>query len=127
MKYPPMYRVSTKGVKGIVIFLSNFVCLVFYRLSWLSTEKYKICDILKTAPLRAKRSKIWAGRGGGVFSANRVLLTVKCSRSVWGHSVHLRFLATFISKMVGCRAKWTENSGLGDISDIYAYGRYLTL
>ncbi len=29
-----------------------------------------------------------------VFSVYRVILTVKCSSSVWGHSVHLSYSAT---------------------------------
>ncbi len=48
----------------------------------------KMCDILKTAGHTAKRIKIWDSR---VLSVCKVLLTVKASRSVRGHSVHFHF------------------------------------
>ena len=34
------------------------------------------------------------GRKFGPRGPYKVVLTVKCSRSVWGHSVHIRFLPT---------------------------------
>ncbi len=41
-----------------------------------------MCDILKTADRRAKRTKIWAS--GEVFTVYEVPLNVKCSS--WGSS-----------------------------------------
>ena len=50
--------------------------------------------ISKTASRRAKWTKF--GHQGQVLSVYRVLLTVKCSRSAWGHSVHFRFFADLV-------------------------------
>ncbi len=58
------------------------------RLTWESIENYKKCDISGTAGRRAKRTKIWAS--GVCISIYMVLL--KCSSSVWGHSLHFRIL-----------------------------------
>ena len=61
----------------------------FGRLTWESMGNYKSCDILGTNRRRAKRTKFRPlGQICGVY---RVLLTVKCSSSVWGHSVDFRF------------------------------------
>ncbi len=39
------------------------------------------------------------------WNFNELLLTLKCLRSIWGHSVHFRFSKTCIAKMAGRRAK----------------------
>ncbi len=64
-----------------------------------------MCDILNTVR-RAKRSKIWASRVSRVY---RVLLTVKRSRSDWGHSVRFRIPQLYVLKTAG-RAKRTNTA-----------------
>ena len=62
--------------------------------------------ISKMAGRRAKRIKV--GPRGWVFSVHRVLLTLKCLRSFWGHWIHFDFRKTSISKTAGRRAKQSE-------------------
>ncbi len=55
-------------------------------------RNYKTCHILETLVVEQNGSKF--GPHGKVFSLYKVLLTVKCSSSVWGYSMHFRFLTT---------------------------------
>ncbi len=47
--------------------------------------------ISKRADYIAKRTKIWPSEVLGVYM---LLLTVKCSRSFWGHSMHMMLIST---------------------------------
>ena len=70
--------------------------------------------ISEMANRRAKRTKLWVS--GVSIKCIKVLLTVECSSSVWGHSVHFRFSGDLISRKqvvleqngpkLGLRGKW---------------------
>ena len=64
-----------------------------FKFSLGSSGAFPIIDDLvshKRLVVEQNRPKI--GPQAYVFSVYGVLLTVKCSNSVWGHSVHFRFL-----------------------------------
>ncbi len=50
---------------------------------------------------REKRTKLWTS---GVLSVYRAPLSIKCSRSVWGHSVDFRFLIGLHSRLASYMA-----------------------
>ena len=82
-------------------FLTNFWIAPLYPVG-----KRETSIIWKTSDGRAKQSGI--GPQGWVFSVQRVVLTLQCWRSFWGHSVHVDFRHACISKMTDRRAKRIE-------------------
>ncbi len=70
----------------------------------------------------------WNGRTigplGQVFSVYRLFLTVKCSKSVWGHSVHFWFSTTLYLEMAAHRAKRMKNWTSGGKYAVYKGDRW---
>ncbi len=85
-----------------------------FRLPTVNIGKPRTAFILKYTHRRAKRSEIWA--------SNQYIqgtLTIRCSRSFWGHSVHFPFSATLYLENVWL-LNWTfETLGFWGKYSIY--------
>ena len=86
------------GTYGLLVFKVNLGSFGALVSKWPVTGKQLAVErnevkfgtfISKTASCTPKQTQIWASR---LLSAYAVLLTVKCSRSFWGHSVHFWYL-----------------------------------
>ena len=96
-----------------------FFFYFFWRLTWASMVNNKKRDILETVDRKVKRSRIWASRVNiccihGTFDCF-------CSGSVWGHSVHCRFLTTLYleNHWSWYRKKGPKFGSLGQIFSVY--------
>ena len=86
----------------------------FQCLTSLSVVNYKIWNILKRLTVEWNAKKYEPQRSiQNVIGVHMVLLTIKCSRSFWGHSAFAILQQLHISKMAGYRAQQTESWHVG--------------
>ena len=96
--YVYIFQRVTWGIKGYVTLLLKY-CFGFLKISKFTIVSYR--EIKKPqlpgkvtwSNRRANHGDIWAS--GWVFSTYRLLSTVKCLRSFWGHWVHFWFSTIF--------------------------------
>ncbi len=103
-----------------VLFNVKFPKSVWGRPVYFRFSPFQQSYMLKTAGRREKRSTIWAMEY--VLTIYGVLLTVKCSKSVWGRSLHFRFFPIFMKLVSPKRLVVKQNCPQFGPHCTYVYG-----
>ncbi len=78
-------------LQGQVLSFNNVFLKLLFKTSLMSFCAFPICaNLVSRKRLVVERNGPKFGPQGYILGIYRVLLTINCSRSVWGHSVHFR-------------------------------------